>query len=49
VLVLGALPAAQIGSVLSRATPARSLRIALGVVVALGALGMVADAVYALT
>jgi len=46
-LLLGAIPAAQIGSVLSHATPARSLRIALGIVVSIGAIVMVADAVFA--
>jgi uncharacterized membrane protein YfcA len=48
VLVVGAFPAAMIGSTLSRATPARALRISLGVVVGLGAISMLADAVVAL-
>ena len=43
VLLVGALPGAQVGSVLSQRTSPRRLRIALAVVVALSALGMATD------
>ena len=43
-LVAGALPGAQLGSVLSRRTPPRWLRLALAVVIGVAALGIAADA-----